>query len=97
MLMNTYWSFYECSIAGYIDMPTINEKYRFQHYCKVYGIVLKKDNITLSKISIAKKDLCGNIEEDAEWFEEGHYPVELGLWQHLVGKMRMMDIYWFLF
>ena len=76
MLMNTFEASKSVPFAGYIDMPTINEKYRFQHYCKVYGIVLKKDNITLSKISIAKKDLCGNIEEDAEWFEEGHYPVE---------------------
>ena len=76
MLMNSFEVSANVPFAAFIDMPTINEKYRFKHYCKVYGIVLKKDNTTLSKISLAKKDLCGDIEEDAEWFEEGHYPVE---------------------
>ena len=76
MHMKTFETSTSVPFAANIDMPTLNEKYRFRHYCKVYGIVLKKDNITLSKISITKKDLCGNIEEDAEWFEEGHYPVE---------------------
>ena len=76
MTMQTFKPSISVPYAANIDMPTLNENYRFKHYCKVYGIVLKKDNITLSKISIAKKDLCGNIETDSEWFEEGHYPVE---------------------
>ena len=76
MRMETFESSVDIPSAAYIDMPTLNENYRYKSYCKVYGIVLKKDNITLSKISLAKKDLCGNIETDAEWFEEGHYPVE---------------------
>ena len=76
MTMQTFESSIDVPFAAYIDMPTLNEEYRYNRYCKVYGIVLKKDNITLSKISIAKKDLCGNIETDKEWFIEGHYPVE---------------------
>lgn len=76
MTMQTFKPSISVPYAANIDMPTLNENYRYKHYCKVYGIVLKKDNITLSKISIAKKDLCGNIETDSEWFEEGHYPVE---------------------
>lgn len=76
VVLQTFETTSEIPFAANIDMPTINEKFRFKNYCKVYGIVLKKDNITLSKISIAKKDLCGQPEKDAEWFEEGHYPVE---------------------
>ena len=59
-----------------LDMPAINENYRYKDYCYVYGIVLKHDNISLSSIALVKKNLCGNTTEDASWKLNGHYPVE---------------------
>lgn len=59
-----------------IDMPAINEKYRYQKYCYVYGITLKYDNISLSSIAVVKKNLCGEKDKDAAWTLKGHYPVE---------------------
>ncbi|XP_046566151.1 beta,beta-carotene 15,15'-dioxygenase-like [Haliotis rubra] len=58
-----------------IDMPTINEQYRAHQYCYVYGIVLKKDNVTLSKIALVKKDLCKQ-NGDKVWYLPYHYPSE---------------------
>lgn len=73
-------SLFETSTAlpysAYIDMPVINEYYRFQNYCYVYGIVLKIDNTSLSNISIVKKNVCHQPYKDASWNLKGHYPVE---------------------
>lgn len=66
------------SISSYLDMPVINEKYRSHRYCYVYGIVLKTDNVTLSKIAIVKKDVChtGSENRDEVWHVPGEYPSE---------------------
>nr|WKB14787.1 BCO1 protein [Sinohyriopsis cumingii] len=61
--------------ASRIDMPTINENYRYKNYCFVYGVVLKKDDMELSRIALVKKDLC-NMKRDKQWYVPGHYPVE---------------------
>ncbi|XP_046347129.2 carotenoid isomerooxygenase-like [Haliotis rufescens] len=58
-----------------IDMPAINENYRARPYCYAYGIVLKKDNVTLSKIALVKKDLCKQ-NGDKVWYVPYHYPSE---------------------
>ncbi|XP_050418492.2 beta,beta-carotene 15,15'-dioxygenase-like [Patella vulgata] len=58
-----------------LDMPTINENYRARRYCFVYGIVLKKDNINLSHISIVKRDMCRKGRDKA-LFMKYHYPSE---------------------
>lgn len=59
-----------------LDMPVINEVYRYHKYCFVFGIVLKHDNISLSSIALVKKNLCGEAHRDASWTFKGHYPVE---------------------
>ncbi|GFN92086.1 beta,beta-carotene 15,15'-monooxygenase [Plakobranchus ocellatus] len=68
-------------IVSLLDMPAINEAYRSRHYCFVYGLVLKVDNVTLSNIAIVKKDLChsdgaGGGLGDRMWIQPGIYPVE---------------------
>ncbi|XP_033762841.1 beta,beta-carotene 15,15'-dioxygenase-like [Pecten maximus] len=63
------------SCADKLDLPTINEEYRYKDYCFVYGVVLKWDNVRLSRIAIVKKDLCGK-NRDGMWFVPNHYPVE---------------------
>ena len=60
---------------NFLDMPTMNERRRSLRYCYVYGLVLKTDNVTLSKVAIVKRDLCGN-QEDRSWRVPHHYPVE---------------------
>ncbi|XP_012943603.1 beta,beta-carotene 15,15'-dioxygenase-like [Aplysia californica] len=64
------------SLASLLDMPVINEKYRSKHYCFVYGLVIKTDNITLSATAVVKKDLCGRGKADLTWQMAGHFPVE---------------------
>ncbi|KAK3108235.1 hypothetical protein FSP39_003754 [Pinctada imbricata] len=61
--------------ANKLDMPTINENYRYQNYCYIYGVVLKSDDTNLSHISLVKKDIC-NASGDKSWFIKHHYPVE---------------------
>lgn len=61
--------------ANKLDMPTINEHYRYRKYCFVYGVVLKWDDGRLSRIAIVKKDLCG-LNRDRKWFVPNHYPAE---------------------
>ncbi|KAL8570355.1 hypothetical protein ACOMHN_035773 [Nucella lapillus] len=58
-----------------LDMPTLNERYRSRHYCYVYGLVVKTDNLSLSKVAVVKRDVCGN-GGDRSWTVPHHYPVE---------------------
>lgn len=58
-----------------LDMPTINENFRFQKYCFVYGIALKSDHLHLSNITVVKKDVCRS-NRDQVWDVPYHYPVE---------------------
>ncbi|XP_063421205.1 beta,beta-carotene 15,15'-dioxygenase-like [Mytilus trossulus] len=58
-----------------LDLPTINENYRYKDYCFVYGLVLKIDNVTLSREAIVKKDLCRD-NNDKYWYVENHYASE---------------------
>lgn len=63
-------------LTSLLDMPVINEAYRSKHYCFVYGLVLKTDNKTLSKVAIVKKDVCHGGQGDRMWQLDGHYAVE---------------------
>ncbi|XP_064613737.1 beta,beta-carotene 15,15'-dioxygenase-like [Liolophura sinensis] len=58
-----------------LEMPTINENYRFRKYCYVYGVVLKSDHLHLSNVTVVKKDLC-RPNKDRMWYVPYHYPVE---------------------
>lgn len=58
-----------------LDMPSINECFRARKYCFVYGVVVKMDNSTLSKVAIVKRDVCG-LGRDRAWLVPNHYPVE---------------------
>lgn len=60
----------------YLDMPVINELYRYRTYCYVYGLVLKTDDVNLSHIALVKKNVCGDPQKDKYWQVEDHYPVE---------------------
>ena len=72
-------------LANTLDMPTINENYRYRKYCYIYGIVLKSDNVNLSHISLVKKDTCTN-SGDKSWFVKHHYPVEAWFVAHPGGR-----------
>lgn len=61
--------------ANYLDLPTINERYRYKDYCFVYGNVLKIDNVTLCRMAIVKKDMCSD-NGDKFWHIPHHYPAE---------------------
>ncbi|XP_076439752.1 retinoid isomerohydrolase-like [Babylonia areolata] len=63
------------AFISYLDMPTLNERFRSRRYCFVYGLVLKTDNETLSHIAIVKRDVCGK-GGDRFWLVPHHYPVE---------------------
>ena len=58
-----------------LDFPVINEKYRYEKYCVVYGLTIKADLISLSSIKLVKKNVC-NSSEDLFWYEANHYPSE---------------------
>ncbi|CAG2213804.1 unnamed protein product [Mytilus edulis] len=58
-----------------LDLSTINENYRYKEYCFVYGVVLKIDNVTLSREAIVKKDLCRD-DNDKYWYVENYYASE---------------------
>ena len=62
-------------VANQIDMPVINENFRFKPYCYTYGMVLKSDGFTLSNMTMVKKNLC-KPGEDRTWNEKNHYPSE---------------------
>lgn len=61
--------------ASALDLPTINEIYRYRPYCFAYGVALKCNNVSLSDIAIVKKDLCGR-GRDKMWKIANHYAVE---------------------
>lgn len=61
--------------ANFLDLPTINERFRYKNYCYIYGNVLKIDNVTLCNMAIVKKDMC-NDNGDKYWHRPHHYPAE---------------------
>ncbi|XP_076461782.1 uncharacterized protein LOC143294236 [Babylonia areolata] len=63
------------AFVNFLDMPTINESRRSRHYCFVYGVAVKTDNVTLSRVAVVKRDLCGT-GGDRSWAPPHHYPVE---------------------
>ena len=58
-----------------LDLPCINEKFRFRSYCYVYGVVLKADGIHTGDVRLVKKNMCTH-EEDSYWSRENHYVME---------------------
>ncbi|XP_062615214.1 beta,beta-carotene 15,15'-dioxygenase-like [Saccostrea cucullata] len=61
--------------ASALDLPAINENYRYKSYCFAYGVALKCNNVSLSDIALVKKDLCGR-GQDRMWKVSNHYAVE---------------------
>ncbi|XP_062614555.1 beta,beta-carotene 15,15'-dioxygenase-like, partial [Saccostrea cucullata] len=61
--------------ASALDLPAINENYRYRSYCFAYGVALKCNNVSLSDIALVKKDLCGR-GRDRMWKVSNHYAVE---------------------
>ncbi|KAL5005772.1 hypothetical protein ScPMuIL_016930 [Solemya velum] len=61
--------------ANMLDMPAINEKYRYKDYRHIYGLVLKTNDVNLDQIALVKKDLY-NSSNDKAWSEGHCYPVE---------------------
>ena len=59
----------------FLDLPTINEKYRSKPYCITYGVVLKRDNSSLSDAALVKKNLCNHLEDKA-WHQPQQFPEE---------------------
>ncbi|CAH1240072.1 BCO2 [Branchiostoma lanceolatum] len=60
-----------------IEVPIINENYRAQHYCYVYGVVLdfSPSNPVNGSLSIVKKNLCAP-GKDQVWFHPNHHASE---------------------
>jgi carotenoid cleavage dioxygenase-like enzyme len=58
-----------------LDLPAINENFRYKPYCYVYGDVIKSDNVSVANITLVKKDLC-NKGGDRVWYELNQYPSE---------------------
>lgn len=73
--LKRYYTNTTLPIASRIDMPTINENYRFKEYCFAYGIAEKIDDVIQPRWALAKKDLCGNTT-DRIWYVQNHYPTE---------------------
>ena len=57
-----------------LDLPAINDLYRFTQYCYIYGVAegIMKDDFTT--FAIVKKDLCKG--KDLYWRRANHYPTE---------------------
>lgn len=62
-------------LYGGLEMPVINELYRFKSYCFVYGISFKSDNIQFSNVTLVKTDICGK-GRDRVWISNGQIPTE---------------------
>lgn len=63
------------SFADRMDFPAINEHYKFEPYCYVYGLSLKSDHKNLAHTSIVKKNLCQR-GQDTHFHRENHYQTE---------------------
>ena len=61
--------------ANRMDMPSINEHFRYRKYCYTYGLVQKSDNTYISDVSLVKKDLCRN-GRDRAWSVPNQYASE---------------------
>ena len=61
--------------AASMDLPAINENYRYRRYCYVYGVVLKADQVHLENVTLVKRDLC-RPGRDMMWSHAGHHPTE---------------------
>ncbi|KAK3083360.1 hypothetical protein FSP39_020747 [Pinctada imbricata] len=71
----TFQNFSIQPLASQIELPTINENYRFRNYCYVYSVMYKADNKSYSNMAIMKKDLChvGSKSRDKIWCAKHHY------------------------
>ncbi|XP_064648040.1 beta,beta-carotene 15,15'-dioxygenase-like isoform X2 [Lineus longissimus] len=58
-----------------LDLPSINENFRYKPYCFVYGNVIKSDKVSVGNVTLVKKDLC-NKGGDTVWSELNQYPSE---------------------
>ena len=55
-----------------MELPVINENYRFKQNCFVFGIDYDKDDVAI--IRIVKRDVCRG--KDLSWYKTNHYPSE---------------------
>ncbi|XP_045188180.2 carotenoid-cleaving dioxygenase, mitochondrial-like [Mercenaria mercenaria] len=58
--------------AATLDFPTINENYRFEKYCYVYGVVYAVNGSDFLDMALVKKDLCTG-KTDKAWYKKGSY------------------------
>lgn len=58
--------------ASKIDFPTINENYRFERYCYVYGVMYSVNGSDFLDMALVKKDLCTG-KTDKAWYKKGSY------------------------
>ena len=65
--------------VDHFDFPCMNEKYRFQKYCYVYGVSMRSDKKNLAALSLIKKDLCGG-KRDKFVYLKNHYFHTFVLW-----------------
>ena len=55
-----------------MDLPVINENYRFKRNCYVYGVDTHEEDCAI--MSIVKRDVCRG--QDLTWHKSSHYPSE---------------------
>ena len=58
-----------------LDLPAINENFRFSKLCYVYGVAMKTDGVNVGTQALVKKDLC-KPGADKAWHQQHHYPHE---------------------
>nr|QTJ24582.1 beta-carotene [Perinereis aibuhitensis] len=61
-------------LANRLELPVINEKFRYRSYCYVYGVTFQSDDINFSDFRLVKRDLC--MGRDLWWGKPGFYPSE---------------------
>ncbi|XP_045189226.2 carotenoid isomerooxygenase-like [Mercenaria mercenaria] len=54
------------------DFPTINENFRFEKYCYVYGVVYAVNGSDFLDMALVKKDVCTG-KTDKAWYKKGSY------------------------
>lgn len=58
--------------ANKLDFPTINENFRYQKYCYIYGVVYSVNTTDFLDMALVKKDVCTG-KTDKYWYKPGNY------------------------